>query len=349
MPHDHPPKSAPHGHQHGAHDHQHGDHHGHAHGHDRGHGHKHDHGDHSHDHGGPGHSHDRPQGSERQLLIAFILTAGFMFAEVIGGLISGSLALIADAGHMLTDAASLALALFALRISRRPSDQRRSYGYGRMQVLAAFVNGISLVALVTWIAVEAALRLFKPVPVLAGPMLAIAVLGLLVNLAAFWILHRGERGNLNVDGAMAHVLGDLLGSAAAIVAALVIMATGWTPVDPLLSVLVAGLILRTALRITRESGHILLQGAPTELDPTQLEREVRAAVPGVAGVHHVHLWSLTPDERIITLHAVLGPDADGDQVTAAIANFLRSSRGIGHVTVQIERQPCAEPEHRCAG
>lgn len=271
-----------------------------------------------------------------------------MFAEVIGGLISGSLALIADAGHMLTDAASLALALFAVRMSRRPSDQRRSYGYGRMQVLAAFVNGISLVALVAWIAVEAALRLFDPVAVLAGPMLVIACLGLLVNLAAFWILHSGER-NLNVEGALAHVLGDLLGSVAAVIAALVIMGTGWTPVDPLLSLLVAGLILRTALRITRESGHILLQGSPTALDPAELEREVLAAVPGVSGVHHVHLWSLTPDERIITLHAVLGPEADGDTVTAGIAGFLRKNRGIGHVTVQIERHPCAEPEHRCPG
>ncbi|HEY0913940.1 MAG TPA: cation diffusion facilitator family transporter [Solimonas sp.] len=304
---------------------------------------------HGRDHGSHGHSHDHPHGSERQLLIAFILTAGFMLAEVIGGLISGSLALIADAGHMLTDAASLALALFAVRLSRRPSDRRRSYGYGRMQVLAAFVNGLSLLALIAWIAIEAVMRLFEPVPVLAGPMLVIACLGLLVNLAAFWILHRGERGNLNVDGALAHVLGDLLGSVAAIIAALVIMATGWTPVDPLLSVLVCGLILRTALRITRESGHILLQGSPTELDLAQLEREVRAAVPGVAGIHHVHLWSLTPEERIITLHAVLGPAADGDQVTAGIGDFLRSSRGIGHVTVQIERQPCAEPEHRCPG
>ncbi|PPE75360.1 cation transporter [Solimonas fluminis] len=342
MPHDHPPHK-PHSHGPGhSHDHSHDrpghDHHGNDHGHS-----------HSHGHGGHGHSHDRPHGSERQLLTAFVLTAGFMLAEVVGGLISGSLALIADAGHMLTDAASLALALFAVRMSRRPSDRRRSYGYGRMQVLAAFVNGLSLVALVAWIAVEAAIRLFKPVPVLAGPMLVIACLGLLVNLAAFWILHRGGRGNLNVEGALAHVLGDLLGSVAAIAAALVIMATGWTPVDPLLSVLVCGLILRTALRITRESGHILLQGSPTELDPAQLEREMREAVPGVAGVHHVHLWSLTPEERIITLHAVLGPGADGDQVTAGIGDFLRSTRAIGHVTVQIERQPCAEPEHRCAG
>lgn len=268
-----------------------------------------------------------------------------MLAEVIGGLISGSLALIADAGHMLTDAASLALALFALGVSRRPVDRQRSYGYGRMQVLAAFVNGLSLLAIATWITVEAALRLFQPIAVLGKPMLVIATLGLVVNLLAFWILHRGGGDNLNVQGALAHVLGDLLGSVAAIIAAGIILLTGWTPIDPLLSVVVAGLILRTGLRITRESGHILLQGTPGELDLEQLEHSLRGAVPGIAGIHHVHLWSLTPGERIITLHAVLQPEADGDQVTAGIAAFLKESQGIGHATVQIERQPCSEQVH----
>jgi len=268
-----------------------------------------------------------------------------MLAELVGGWLSHSLALIADAGHMLTDAASLALALYALRISRRPVDGQRSYGYGRMQVLAAFVNGLSLLAIAAWIAIEAALRLLQPVEVLARPMLVIAALGLLVNLLAFWILHRGERGNLNLDGALAHVIGDLLGSVAAIAAALIILATGWTPADPLLSVLVAALILRTGLRITREAGHILLQGAPEELDLSQLEAALRGAVPGLAGIHHVHLWSLTPGERIITLHAVLMPGADGDGVMAGIADFLHQYKGIGHVTVQIERQACADQVH----
>lgn len=272
-----------------------------------------------------------------------------MLAEVIGGLVSGSLALIADAGHMLTDAASLALALLALRISRRPVDDQRSYGYGRMQVLAAFVNGLSLLAITAWIAVEAVIRLFEPVEVMAKPMLVIAALGLLVNIAAFWILHRGGDENLNVQGALAHVLGDLLGSVAAIAAALIIMGTGWMPADPLLSIAVAVLILRTGLRITREAGHILLQGAPEPLDLPQLEQGLLAAVPGLDGIHHVHLWSLTPQERIMTLHAVLRSGADSDGVTAGITAFLRQTKGIGHVTVQVEHQPCAEQEHRHRG
>lgn len=311
------------------------------------HDHHHDHshaGHHHHDHG-HGHDHPAADGNETRLRAALILTATFMVAEIIGGWISGSLALIADAGHMLTDAASLALALFALRVSRRPVDGARSYGYGRMQVLAAFVNGLSLLAIAAWITLEAVIRLFRPIEVLAGTMLLVAALGLLVNLLAFWILHRGGRGNMNVEGALAHVLGDLLGSVAAITAALIILATGWMPADPLLSVVVAALICRTGLRITRESGHILLQGAPEELDLVQLEGGLRGAVPGLSGIHHVHLWSLTPGERIITLHAVLSPDADGDAVTAGIADFLRQSKGIGHVTVQVERQPCAQQQH----
>lgn len=333
------------------------DHAGHAHDHrqhgapHRGHDHRHsqDHRGHDHGHAHHGHSHDHGSGSEGRLRLALILTAGFMLAEVIGGLVSGSLALIADAGHMLTDAASLALALLALRISRRPVDDQRSYGYGRMQVLAAFVNGLSLLAITAWIAVEAVIRLFEPVEVMAKPMLAIAALGLLVNIAAFWILHRGGDENLNVQGALAHVLGDLLGSVAAIAAALIIMTTGWMPADPLLSLAVAALILRTGLRITREAGHILLQGAPEPMDLPQLEQGLLAAVPGLEGIHHVHLWSLTPQERIMTLHAVLRSGADSDSVTAGVTAFLRQTKGIGHVTVQVEHQPCAEREHRHRG
>lgn len=345
MPHDpHDPHDHA-GHAGHAHDHrQHGaPHHGHDHRHSQ------DHRGHDHGHAHHGHSHDHGSGSEGRLRLALILTAGFMLAEVIGGLVSGSLALIADAGHMLTDAASLALALLALRISRRPVDDQRSYGYGRMQVLAAFVNGLSLLAITAWIAVEAVIRLFEPVEVMAKPMLVIAALGLLVNIAAFLILHRGGDENLNVQGALAHVLGDLLGSVAAIAAALIIMGTGWMPADPLLSLAVAALILRTGLRITREAGHILLQGAPEPMDLPQLEQGLLAAVPGLEGIHHVHLWSLTPQERIMTLHAVLRSGADSDSVTAGVTAFLRQTKGIGHVTVQVEHQPCAEREHRHRG
>jgi cation diffusion facilitator family transporter len=213
-----------------------------------------------------------------------VLTGGFMGIEVVGGLVSGSLALLADAGHMLTDFAALGLAWFAFRIARRPPDQRRSYGYHRIQVLAAFVNGIVLVAVVGWILVEAVGRLLAPVEVLGGVMLAVAVGGLLVNIAAFALLHGGDRDNINLRAAAIHVLGDLLGSAAAILAAGVILGTGWMPIDPLLSVLVALLILRSSWLIIKKSAHILLEGTPDWLDVGRLRADLVAQVPGVEDV-----------------------------------------------------------------
>ena len=276
---------------------------------------------HAHSHGHEvshsDHAHNTTQ-SARALKWAFALTAGFMLAEVIGGWISGSLALIADAGHMLTDAASLGLAIYALKASARPADATRSYGFGRMQVLAAFVNGISLIALAVWICVEAVLRFTHPAPILAGPMLVIAVIGLAVNAASFFILHSGDKHDLNLQGALAHVAGDMLGSVATIVAALVIMKTGWFPIDPILSVLVAMLIVRTGIKITKQSAHILLQGAPEPIDLPALEAGLCKAVPGLAGIHHVHLWSLTPQERVMTLHAELSPGAEADAVIAGV-------------------------------
>lgn len=277
--------------------------------------------------------------SERKVLWAMLLTGGFMLAEVAGGLVSGSLALLADAGHMLTDFASLALAWFAFRLGRRPADPLRSYGYHRFQVLAAFVNGISLFAIAGWITVEAVGRLLDPVAVAGGQMLAIAVLGLLVNMAAFGILHRGGGDNLNVRGAALHVLGDMLGSVGAIAAALVILWTGWMPIDPILSVAMALVILRGAWRVTKESGHILLEGAPAGIDAARVGAALRS-VPGVVDVHHVHAWSLTSERPMLTLHAVLEEGVDGNAALAEIGEVLRSRFGIEHATVQIERGAC---------
>jgi cobalt-zinc-cadmium efflux system protein len=293
---------------------------------------------------GMAHDHEPREnaGNERRVLLAVLLTGGFMVAEVVGGVLSGSLALIADAGHMLTDAASLALAWAAFRIARRPHDARRTYGYHRFQVLAAFVNGVALIAIVGWIAIEAARRLLEPVEVLGGLMLTIAVLGLLVNVAAFAILHGGDRENLNMRGAALHVLGDLLGSIAAIVAALVILGTGWTPIDPLLSVLVALLILRSAWLVVRRSAHILLEGTPDWLDIEELRTELMAAVPEVHEVHHVHAWLLTTERPLMTLHARVGEGADHHAVLLAIGRFLEDRFGIGHATVQIEASGCPD-------
>ncbi len=282
--------------------------------------------------------------SERKVLWAMLLTGGFMFAEVIGGLVSGSLALLADAGHMLTDFASLALAWFAFRLARRPADPQRSYGYHRFQVVAAYTNGISLFAIALWIVVEAIGRFLDPVAVMGAQMLVVAVLGLLVNVAAFWILHRGGGENINVRGAAIHVMGDMLGSVGAIAAALVILWTGWTPIDPILSVVVALLILRSAWTVTKESGHILLEGTPSGIDPARVGAALREVV-GVLDVHHVHVWSLTTERPLLTLHAVVENCADQNRVLIEVNRILEERFGIAHVTVQLEHGACVQ-EHR---
>ncbi len=298
---------------------------------------------HGHSHGhGQAHVHGAGADSEKRVLWALLLTAGFMGAEVVGGLISGSLALLADAAHMLTDAAALALAWFAFRIARRPADPKRSYGYHRGQVLAAFTNGAVLIAIVFWIFVEAVQRLRNPVAVEGGVMLVIAVLGLVVNIVAFFILHGGDRRNLNLRGAAAHVLGDLLGSAAAVIGALVILRTGWTPIDPLLSLLVGLLVLRSAWLIVRESAHILLEGTPAEIDPKGLRRALMAEIPGLKDVHHIHAWSLSPDRPLLTLHAQVGESADPQATLERIKQVLSQRYGIEHATVQVERGPCGD-------
>jgi cobalt-zinc-cadmium efflux system protein len=306
----------------------------------------------SHDHAhGTGHAHAHAHGAdaaadnERRVFWTLVLTAGFMVVEVAGGIAAGSLALLADAGHMLTDTASLTLAWAAFRIGRRPHDQKRSYGYHRFQVLAAFVNGVALIAVTGWIAIEAIRRLLAPVAVEGGLMLVIASLGLLVNIAAFAILHGGDRENLNIRGAALHVLGDLLGSVAAIVAGGVIYATGWTPIDPLLSALVALLILRSAWLLVRKSAHILLEGTPDWLDVDELKAGLVAAIPAVQDVHHVHAWMLTSERPLLTMHARIQDGADRDRTLLEIRGFLERDYGIGHATIQLEPAGCAD--ERC--
>ena len=288
----------------------------------------------NHDHG--------HTGNETRVFWAMVLTGSFMVAEVIGGVMSGSLALLSDAGHMLADFVSLALAWFAFRVARRKPDIRRSYGYHRFQVLAAFVNGLTLFAIAGWITVEAVRRLADPIEVLAGPMLVIAVVGLLVNVVSFAILQGGDRENLNIRGAALHVLGDLLGSLAAITASLIILWTGWMPIDPILSVGVSVLILRTAYTIVRKSGHILLEGTPENVDPSDISDELKAAVPEVTDVHHVHIWSLTSARPVVTLHAVLADGAEQDDALAAVHRALDELFGLSHATVQIERKQCPD-------
>lgn len=310
---------------------------------------------HGHDHAGHSHAHGHfhaeadanagesgSSGNERRVLWAAAITGGFTILEVVGGLIAGSLALIADAGHMLTDSGGLLLAWAAFRIARRPADRRRTYGFERVEVLAAFGNGLFLLGLSAVILIEAFRRLAEPVPVEWLPMLVIAAGGLLANIAAFVILHGADRGNLNIRGAVLHVIGDLLGSVAAIGAALIIMATGWTPADPILSVLVTVLIVVSAWRLIRDSSHILLEGAPTGISTAEIEADLPETVAGVESIHHVHAWSISQQRPMVTLHACLGEGVDAAETTLRIKQRLMDRFAIAHATVEVERGVCAD-------
>jgi cobalt-zinc-cadmium efflux system protein len=290
-----------------------------------------------------GHRRHKRDGNMSRVLFALCLTGAFMLVEVAGGILSGSLALLADAGHMLTDTMALALAAVAFKVSKRPADARLSYGYQRFQILAAFVNGLSLLLIVGWILVEAVARFLEPQSVAGPAMLLVAAAGLVVNIVAFVILHGGDRDNLNIRGAALHVAGDLLGSIAAIVAALVIIYTGWVTIDPLLSVAVAFLIARSAWLLVKRSAHVLLEGAPDWLDVAEMQSRLVAAIPAIDGIHHVHVWGLTPQDLMLTMHLRLA--ASGDDLTGIIRDvkvLLQQDYGIGHSTIEVEREECAD-------
>ncbi|MBS0570862.1 MAG: cation transporter, partial [Proteobacteria bacterium] len=255
------------------------------------------------------HDHHASTGGERRLLFAFWLTVLTLLAEAIGGWLSGSLALLADAGHMLVDALALLLAWGGSRIARRPADARRSFGYARMEVLAGYTNALAQFGLTAWIVYEAVERLADPVPIRSGLMLAVALAGLAVNAVVLRVIGAHEHDDVNAAGARLHVLGDLLGSVAAVLAALLIRYLGWTAADPALSIFVALLILASAWKLLRRCAHILLEGTPDDLDSgavaAAIERET-----GVVGVHHVHVWQLAGGRRIATLHVHVRSDAD---------------------------------------
>ncbi len=278
--------------------------------------------------------HDHGYANERAVLFAALLTGIFMLAEVVGGIITGSLALLADAGHMLTDFASLLLAWFAFRLVRRPADWKRTYGFDRFSVLAAFVNGLSLFVIAGWICYEAYERLQQPVEVLGGLMLWIAIGGVVVNLLAFWVLSRGKNENLNIRAAALHVAGDLLGSIGALIAALVIIFTGWMAIDPILSVVMALLILRSAWRVVRESGHILLEGAPEGFDRREVAELIAAEVPGATRVRHVHAWSITQERPMATLEVEVAPETNVEVVKNKIKTIMHKTYRIDHTTVE---------------
>jgi len=295
--------------------------------------HSHKHNGHDHDH-----SHTPPvtSANERKVLLSFVLIFVFMVVETVGGVISGSLALLADAGHMLTDAAALALAFAAFRFGRRAADSKRTYGYLRLEVIAGFINAVTLFAIVGWIGYEAWERLSEPQEILAGPMILVAIIGLLVNLLVLWIMTRGETDHVNVKGAILHVMGDLLGSVGAIVAAMIVYYTGWTPIDPILSVVVALLIVRSAWKLMSKSIHILLEGAPDDVSPVEIERGLLSIVPGLAAISHVHVWQLTSGRTMATLHVRAQDDALVKSVAEQVEMELKARFNIEHPTIAID-------------
>lgn len=290
--------------------------------------------------------HDAHEANERNLrrvMIALVLTGIFMIVEVIGGIISGSLALLADAGHMLTDTMALALAAMAFQVCKRPPDGKLTFGYQRFQILAAFVNGLSLLLVVGWILFEAVSRFFEPKEILGETMLVVAVAGLIVNLISFGVLHSGDQDNLNIRGAALHVAGDLLGSVAAIVAAIVIITTGWNLIDPILSIAVAALILKSAWKLVKRSAHVLLEGAPEWLNVQAMQDRIVASVPGVGEIHHVHIWGLTPQQLMLTMHMSMSSGAGSQSnVIRDVKRFLQDEYGIGHATIEVDVDGCSD-------
>jgi cobalt-zinc-cadmium efflux system protein len=303
------------------------------------------HHDHAHDHAHGGNSLSR----RHKLLLAFVLTVLVMLVEAGGGVWSGSLALLADAGHMMVDALALLLAVVGAAMAARPADARRSYGYGRMEVLVGFVNALSQFVLVGWIIYEAVTRLLHPGPILSGVMLVVALAGLLVNALVLRTLHGHAHDDVNMAGASLHVLGDLLGSLAAVLAALAIRWFGWLWADPLLSLLVSLLILGNAWQLLRRSAHILLEGVPEGVDSAVVEQSLRGADPAIRSIHHLHVWQLASGSRMATLHAELNEPADGARVLQAIRQILRERFEVEHVTVQIDPGACPDETRGCAG
>jgi len=299
-----------------------------------------------HDHGGHGHRHHDLRGAEeRTLKITFVMIIAFMGLEAVVGWLANSLTLVADAGHMFLDASSLGLAWYAVHLSRRDTDANLSYGYHRFQVLAAFVNGLSLLALCTWIVIQAVVRLGAPQPMIAGPALAVAIGGLVVNLVALRLLRDTAASSLNMRAAVLHVIGDLLGSVAAIAAAATALFLRWPYADPILAFVVVAILLRGAISVIIEAGHILLEGVPHHLDLEQIKQRLTESVSSVVEIHHVHAWALTTERPLLTLHATVTEGTDAHLTVGRIKDVLLKDFGIDHSTIQVEQGPCPDGDH----
>ena len=284
-----------------------------------------------HDHGNePGREVD-----QRALAAVFVLTTVFMVAEVVGGLLTGSLALLADAGHMISDAFSLGVALFAVWLAERPATPNRSFGYKRAEILAALFNGVTLVAISVWIFIEAYRRLWEPPEILGGWMLAVAALGLVVNVAAAFILSRSGGESLNLQGVLRHVVADVLGSVGAIAAALVILTTGWRYADPAISAFIGLLVLASSWKLLRDSSNILLEGTPPGMDASKVGRSM-AGLEGIEEIHDLHIWTITSGFPALSAHVLVGREENCHARRRDLEELLAREYGIEHTTLQVD-------------
>jgi cobalt-zinc-cadmium efflux system protein len=289
---------------------------------------------HDHDHGIEQIRHERP------LWWAFGLTTTFLVVEVVGAWLTNSLALLSDAAHMATDSMALVIALVAVRLSRRPPDARRTFGYARFEAIGAMVNGLLLFGVAAYILIDAVGRLAQPPEVLATGMLVVATAGLMVNLVAMRLLRAGSGESLNVKGAYLEVWSDMLGSVAVLVAAVIIGFTGWTLVDPILAVLIGLWVLPRTWTLLRDAGHVLMNGVPDGIDLDAL-RQTLGSQRGVVEVHDLHVWSLASNRPTASAHVVIDGGVDGEALRRGLEGVLRQSFGIGHSTLQLESRPCA--------
>lgn len=292
---------------------------------------------------GHDHSHGHNQ-NKKALLISFLFIFTFMIVEVIGGIVTNSLALLSDAGHMLSDAAALGLSLAAFYIGEKASDKGKTYGYKRFEILAAFINGITLILVSLYIFWEAYHR-FIDTPMVSPGMMVIAIIGLVVNIIVAWILMRGDtEHNLNVRSAFLHVLGDMLGSVGAIAAGLLIYFFNWNLADPIASVMVAILIVISGWRVTKDSIHILMEGSPKGIDTEDVKNSL-AAIPGVIEVHDLHVWCITSEFTALSCHVVVGNEVNRDTILLRLSAFLEEEFGIHHSTIQVEGKSVTEGHH----
>ncbi len=281
------------------------------------------------------HDHKHPADSRKTLLLALCITGGFAVIELVGGLLANSLALIGDAGHMATDALALGLGALAAAISRIGATARYSYGLRRAEVLGAFINVLFMFCVVVWIVIEAIERVQEPVTVAGPAVMVIAAIGLIINLVVFRILHAGEQ-TLNTRGALLHVLGDLLGSVAALGAGLIVWLTDWMLIDPLLSLLVCGLILLSSTRVLLDSVHVMMEGVPPELSLSDVGESMAGAHPDIMQIHDLHIWRLSSDMTALSAHVVLRESSRWPDVLNNLRTRLHTQYGISHITIQPE-------------